>query len=97
MTMAPLVVGDKVYVGNSGGEMGVRGWLAALDVDTGKELWRAYSTGPDADVKIGADFKPFYPWLKGKDLGVTHLAGRGMDSTAAARSGAGSPTTPTST
>ena len=33
-------------VGNSGGEMGVRGWLAALDVDTGKELWRAYSTGP---------------------------------------------------
>jgi lanthanide-dependent methanol dehydrogenase len=27
MTMAPLVVGDKVFVGNSGGEMGVRGWI----------------------------------------------------------------------
>jgi alcohol dehydrogenase (cytochrome c) len=71
MTMAPFVVGKKVYVGNSGGEMGVRGWLAALDLDTGKELWRAWSTGPDADVKIGADFKPFYSWLRGKDLGVT--------------------------
>ena len=44
MTMAPFVVGDKVYVGNSGGELGVWGWLAALDVKTGKELWRAHST-----------------------------------------------------
>src|SRR5512146_11495 len=35
MTMAPFVVGKKVYVGNSGGELGVWGWLAALDVDTG--------------------------------------------------------------
>ena len=31
MTMAPLVVKDKVLVGNSGGEFGVRGWLTALD------------------------------------------------------------------
>ena len=30
--MAPLVVKDKVLVGNSGGEMGVRGWLKALDL-----------------------------------------------------------------
>src|SRR5690606_18729787 len=59
MTMAPLVVKDKVLVGNSGGEYGVRGWLAALDVRTGKQLWRAFSTGPDKDVLIGADFKPF--------------------------------------
>ena len=71
MTMAPLVVGDKVYVGNSGGELGVSGWLAALDVGTGKELWRAYSTGTDEQVRIGADFKPFYSWMVGKDLGVT--------------------------
>ncbi len=71
MTMAPFVIGNKVLVGNSGGEMGVRGWIAALDVKTGKELWRAYSTGPDADVKIGADFKPFYSWMQGKDLGVS--------------------------
>jgi len=71
MTMAPFVVGNKVLVGNSGGEMGKIGWIAALDVDTGKELWRAYSTGPDSIVKIGADFKPFYDWMKGKDLGVS--------------------------
>jgi PQQ-dependent dehydrogenase (methanol/ethanol family) len=71
MTMAPLIVGNKVFVGNSGGEMGVQGWIAALDVDTGKELWRAYSTGSDKRVLIGADFKPFYSWMKGKDLGVS--------------------------
>ena len=71
MTMPPFVVKNKVFVGNSGGEMGKIGWLAALDVDTGKEVWRAYSAGPDQLVKIGADFKPFYDWMKGKDLGVS--------------------------
>jgi PQQ-dependent dehydrogenase (methanol/ethanol family) len=70
MTMAPLVVKGKVIVGNSGGEYGVRGWLAALDAATGKQAWRAYATGPDADVLIGADFKPYYAGDKGKDLGV---------------------------
>ncbi len=70
MTMAPLIVGTRVFVGNSGGEMGSHGWIAALDLGTGKELWRAYSTGPDEMVKIGADFSPFYSWMKGKDLGV---------------------------
>jgi PQQ-dependent dehydrogenase (methanol/ethanol family) len=71
MTMAPLVVQGKVLVGNSGGEMGIRGWLTALDENTGKILWRAYSVGPDADVLIGPRFHPFYPDAKGKDLGVT--------------------------
>jgi PQQ-dependent dehydrogenase (methanol/ethanol family) len=71
MTMAPLVVKGKVLVGNSGGEMGVRGWLTALDAGSGKIAWRAYSTGPDADVLIGSDFKPFYPQDRGKDLGVS--------------------------
>jgi alcohol dehydrogenase (cytochrome c) len=71
MTMAPFVVGNKVFVGNSGGELGKIGWLAALDVDTGKELWRAYSAGSDDLVKIGEDFKPYYSWLKGKDLGIS--------------------------
>ena len=71
ITMSPLIVGKTVLVGDSGGEMGVRGQLTALDLYTGKELWRAYSTGPDADVKIGADFKAPYAWLAGKDLGST--------------------------
>jgi lanthanide-dependent methanol dehydrogenase len=70
MTMAPLVVHDKVLVGNSGGEFGVRGWLTALDANTGKIAWRAYSTGPDADCLIGSDFKPFYESDRGKNLGV---------------------------
>lgn len=71
MTMAPLVVKNKVLVGNSGGEFGVRGWLTALDVATGTIAWRAYSTGPDADVLIGDDFEPYYPGDRGVDLGVT--------------------------
>jgi lanthanide-dependent methanol dehydrogenase len=71
MTMAPLVVKDKVIVGNSGGEMGVLGWIAALDIKTGKLLWRAYSTGPDSLVKIGPDFHPFYAKDRGQNLGVT--------------------------
>jgi PQQ-dependent dehydrogenase (methanol/ethanol family) len=71
MTMAPLVVDGKVYVGNSGGEMGVAGWLAALDANSGKELWRAYSVGADSLVRIDSGFHPFYSWMRGKDLGVT--------------------------
>jgi len=70
MTMAPLVVKGKVLVGNSGAELGVRGWLAALDAKSGKLLWRAYSTGPDKEVLIGASFKPFYSSDQGADLGV---------------------------
>lgn len=70
ITMAPVVVRGKVLAGNSGGELGVRGWLTALDENTGKIAWRAFSTGPDKDVLIGDKFKPFYDWMKGKDLGV---------------------------
>jgi alcohol dehydrogenase (cytochrome c) len=71
MTMAPLVVNGKMLVVNSGGEMGVRGWLKALDINTGKVLWSAYSTGPDAEVLIGPRFKPFYPKDRGQNLAAT--------------------------
>jgi lanthanide-dependent methanol dehydrogenase len=71
MTMAPLVAKDKVIVGNSGGEMGVRGWIAALDVADGAIVWKAYSTGPDSEVLIGAEFRPLYDRYRGKDLGVS--------------------------
>ena len=43
MSLAPLVVDGKVLVGASGGENGVRGFVAAYDVDSGKEAWRAYT------------------------------------------------------
>ena len=75
MVMGPLVVRDKVFVGNSGAELGIRGWVAALDVNTGRELWRAWSTGPDVDVRIGARFRPFYAKDRGTDLGVTTWPG----------------------
>jgi lanthanide-dependent methanol dehydrogenase len=70
MTMAPLAAKGKIIVGNSGGEMGVRGWIAALDETTGKLLWKAFNTGPDKEVLIGENFKPFYASDQGKDLGV---------------------------
>jgi lanthanide-dependent methanol dehydrogenase len=75
ITMAPIIVKNSVIVGSSGGEMGVRGWIAALDLATGKERWRAYSTGPDRDVRIGASFKPFYAAERGRDLGQTSWPG----------------------
>ncbi len=71
ITMAPLVVKNVVLVGDSGGELGVRGKMTALDLKTGKVLWRAYNSGPDKDVLIGPDFKPFYKKDQGKDLGVS--------------------------
>jgi alcohol dehydrogenase (cytochrome c) len=40
LTHAPLVVKDKVIVGPAGGEFGIRGFLAAYDAKTGKEVWR---------------------------------------------------------
>ncbi len=40
LTHAPLVVKDKVIVGTAGGEFGIRGFIAAYDVKTGKEVWR---------------------------------------------------------
>jgi PQQ-dependent dehydrogenase (methanol/ethanol family) len=70
LTMAPLVAEGKVLVGNSGGEMGVRGWLTALDAGSGKLAWRAYSTGPDKDALIGPQYRAPYPQDQGKDLGV---------------------------
>ena len=40
ITHAPLVIKDKVIVGTAGGEYGIRGFLAAYDAHTGKEVWR---------------------------------------------------------
>ena len=51
-TNAPIVVGDKVYTGISGGEFGVRGFLAAYNINDGSLVWKAYSTGPDEEMLI---------------------------------------------
>jgi lanthanide-dependent methanol dehydrogenase len=54
-TDAPFVYKDKVLVGVSGGEFGVRGWVSAYDIKDGKLAWRGYSEGPDSDTLIDPD------------------------------------------
>ena len=61
MTMAGLVVKDKYIVGVSGGEFGIRGWVAAYAVESGEQLWKAYSMGPDEDVLLAPDFNEANP------------------------------------
>ncbi|HXC75824.1 MAG TPA: methanol/ethanol family PQQ-dependent dehydrogenase [Candidatus Acidoferrum sp.] len=71
-TNAPHIFKDKVFTGISGGEFGVRGFLAAYDINTGKQVWKAYSTGPDSEMLINAD--KTMTWTNGK------LAPVGQDS-----------------
>lgn len=59
-TNAPLIVDDQIIIGNEGGERGVRGWVAAHSLDTGEQLWKYYSTGPDEEMGITERFQPFY-------------------------------------
>src|SRR5437867_94837 len=87
MTNAPIVIKDIVIAGISGGEFGVRGRVTAYDVNSGKEVWRAYSTGPDADVKIVGDANPNYASMKGKDLGVSTWQGADGSTAAGPRGG----------
>ncbi|MFZ0978269.1 MAG: PQQ-dependent dehydrogenase, methanol/ethanol family [Candidatus Acidiferrales bacterium] len=47
ITGAPRIADGKVIVGNAGGEYGVRGFVAAYDAETGKELWRFYTVPGD--------------------------------------------------
>ena len=48
ITHAPLIVKDKVIVGVAGGEYGIRGFIAAYDAHTGKEVWKFYTVaGPE--------------------------------------------------
>jgi PQQ-dependent dehydrogenase (methanol/ethanol family) len=51
-TSAPLVVKDKVLIGNSGGEFGVLGKVTAYNMSDGKIAWRAFSAGPDDQIKV---------------------------------------------
>jgi alcohol dehydrogenase (cytochrome c) len=80
-TVAPLVVKDKVIAGTAGGEFGVRGFIAAWDVKTGKEVWRFYTVAgpgePGAESWSGDSWKhgggPI--WVTGSydpDLNLTY-------------------------
>jgi PQQ-dependent dehydrogenase (methanol/ethanol family) len=63
-TNAPHIFKDKLLTGISGGEFGVRGRIAAYDPNTGKLLWKAFSTGPDKDMLI--DPTRTMTWTDGK-------------------------------
>ncbi len=56
ITLAPLAAKGKILVGSSGGETGVRGYVAAFDANTGKEAWRTYTTA--APGEPGGDTWP---------------------------------------
>ena len=75
LTIAPYVVKDKVIVGSSGAELGVRGYLTAYDVHDGAQIWRAYATGPDKDMLIGPDFNIKNPQYGQKGLGLSTWEG----------------------
>ncbi len=51
-TATVLPVKDKIIVGISGGEYGVRGSVTAYDMYSGERAWRAYSMGPDSDLLV---------------------------------------------
>ena len=55
MTMAPMIVKDKVYVGISGGEFGTQGRLTSYNLKDGSLAWNAYSVGPDEGMLVDPD------------------------------------------
>ncbi|MGI9414907.1 MAG: lanthanide-dependent methanol dehydrogenase XoxF5 [Hyphomicrobiales bacterium] len=74
-TSSPMVVKDKVLIGISGGEFGVRGSLTAYDLKTGKRVWRAYSMGPDSDILVDPEKTTHLGTPVGKDSGTNTWEG----------------------
>ena len=63
MTLAPLAAEGKIMVGVSGGERGIRGFVVALDAETGEEVWKTYTIpGPG---EPGHDTWPGESWRTG--------------------------------
>lgn len=71
MTVAPLIVGDNVVVGVSGGEYGARGFVEALNANTGEKAWKTYSI--PAPGEPGGDTWPKGAYKTGG--GATWLTG----------------------
>jgi len=69
MTVAPIVIKDKVISGVAGGEHGIRGFIAAWDANTGKEVWRFNTVPgpgePGFETWLGKDGKPNDSWMHG--------------------------------
>ena len=63
-TNAPHVFKDKVITGISGGEWGVRGYIAAYNINSGEQVWKGFSVGPDDEMLI--DPNTTTTWKDGK-------------------------------
>jgi PQQ-dependent dehydrogenase (methanol/ethanol family) len=74
-TSVPYVVKDKVLVGISGGEYGVRGYLTAYNLKDGKLAWRAYSTGPDSEMLVDPEKTTTLGKPVGKDSSLASWEG----------------------
>jgi lanthanide-dependent methanol dehydrogenase len=74
-TSTPVVVKDKVLVGISGGEFGVRGSLTAYNLKDGSKAWRAYSMGPDSDTLLDPEKTTHLGKPVGKDSGTATWEG----------------------
>ncbi|WP_446692543.1 methanol/ethanol family PQQ-dependent dehydrogenase [Rhizobium mongolense] len=74
-TSAPMVFKDKVLVGISGGEFGVRGHVTAYNLKDGSVAWKAYSTGPDAETLMDGEKTTHLGKPVGKDSGVSSWEG----------------------
>jgi alcohol dehydrogenase (cytochrome c) len=66
-TATVMPVKDKIIVGISGGEFGVRCHVTAYDMKTGKQVWRAYSMGPDNEMLIDPEKTTEHGKPVGKD------------------------------
>ena len=74
-TAAPIVMKDKVLVGISGGEFGVRGSMTAYSLKDGKKIWRGYSMGPDSDTLMDPVATTHLGKAVGKDSGINTWQG----------------------
>ncbi len=74
-THAPIIVKDKVIIGISGGEFGVRGWVAAYNLKDGSLAWKGYSMGPDSDTLIDPEKTTHLGKPVGKDSGTNTWEG----------------------
>ena len=74
-TATVLPVKDKVIVGISGGEFGVRGHVTAYNIKDGSQAWRAYSMGPDSDTLLDPEKTTHLGQPVGKDSGTNTWEG----------------------
>jgi PQQ-dependent dehydrogenase (methanol/ethanol family) len=74
-TATVLPVKDKVIVGISGAEFGVRGHVTAYDAKTGRQVWRAYSLGPDNEILFDPDKTMSLGKPVGKDSSIKTWTG----------------------